>query len=850
MSKAVKLKPYLTAAVYAAVVLLLVIFFIRFLDKYDIHDILADLESIPAYKKLGALGLTVLSFAVMSSYDFLGLKYAGASVGYGKVLPVSFISYAFGNALGLSVLASGSVRYRYYSALGLSFNDISKLIIFTSSTLWAGLIFISGLAFTLSPPDFSFGGGLAFINLRFTGIILLLMCAVYIALLYKVKEPLRIFSFAVPLPSVSLGLKQLILGCADWIVVSGVLYVLLPDMGQVSFFTFLSIFLIAQIAGFISNVPGGVLVFEAIFISLYPAGATAGVISALLVFRVTYYILPLVAAACIVGFSELIRLRSVLQKPILFAGRVYKAVTPPLMSAAVFIGGVALLVSGATPISHEKLPIMAHFIPLALLEFSHFLGSLAGMGLIILSRGLYKRIDLAYVLTMILLISGVMLSVPKGAAVSTFLLQCVIVAALIPTRSLYDRKSSFFSEVLTKEWFVTILLIFGAFTWLGFFSYKHVEYRNELWWSFAFDEQASRFLRAMVGAFTLIMSLAFLKLFQPSAKTAAYSGNRQEIEPIIAKSKDTAAFLAYLPDKRFLFDEDHDSFIMYGTEGRSFISMGDPVGSEDRAAELIFEFRRLSARHGCKAVFYEIGTEYIPHYMDAGMKIFKIGEKARVRLNGFSLEGSRHSSARNTLKRAEKEGAEFRIIPKEEVRAILPELRRLSDDWLKGKNTREKRFSLGCFDEGYLCRSDCAVVYVDGAPAAFANLWNTEQRVELSIDLMRYGNNAPKNIMEYLFLKLMLYGKEQGYEYFNLGMAPMSGFQVHSFSPVWNRLAGIIYKHGEKFYNFRGLRSYKEKFDPVWEPRYIAVEGVFSLPAALTGVAFLISGGPSGIFSK
>lgn len=850
--KYMKNRHFLLFAFYSVLAVLLAVFLHSFLHKHSIHEIAADLNAIPAYKKILAVGLTLVSFGVLSLYDFMGLKYAGVKVAGKQVMLASFTSYAFGNSIGLSVLASGSVRYRYYSACGLSFGDISKVIVFTSATLWLGLVTLSGIMFVSRPPSVSASWGIPFINLYYIGAFLLILSAAYIFLLFRYREPFSIYSMPVSLPSPTLGMMQILVGCADWLCVSAVLYVLLPDSVNISYFSFLGMFILAQAAGLISHVPGGLLVFETVLLSFFPQGTISSAISALLVFRITYYILPLLAAACLMGFSEVLRLKSAMMKPILFAGRMYNAVTPMLMAAVVFIGGAYLLFSGATPVNPDRLPFLAKIIPLSLMESSHFLASLAGMGLIILSRGLFKKIDLAYQLTLILLTAGAVLSLLKGAEIETFALQGVIIFALFPTRSLYSKKSSFFSEVLTKEWLFTILVIFFVFTWLGFFSYKHVEYRSELWWTFTFDDQAPRFLRAMVGLFTLIAALAVFKLIQPSKPAfVPYTDDINKlIEPVVAGSDDTTAYLAYLPDKQYIFGEDGRSFIMYGTEGRSFISMGDPVGPEESAAELIFRFRKMSEEHGCRAVFYEIGADYIPHYMDAGLKIFKIGEQARVRLTGFSLEGSHWSGMRNTIKKSEKEGCSLKIFSGDEVSAILPVFRQISDEWMQTKNSREKRFSLGCFNEDYLRRMPFAAVMKDEKPVAFANIWMTDSKHELSIDLMRYGNDAPKGVMEYLFIKLILYAKDEGYEFFNLGMAPLSGFELHSFSPFWNRLAGVMYRHGERFYNFKGLRSYKEKFKPQWEPRYIAVQSIFALPAALKSVASLISDGTAGIFSK
>jgi Uncharacterized conserved protein len=133
---------------------------------------------------------------------------------------------------------------------------------------------------------------------------------------------------------------------------------------------------------------------------------------------------------------------------------------------------------------------------------------------------------------------------------------------------------------------------------------------------------------------------------------------------------------------------------------------------------------------------------------------------------------------------------------------------------------------------------------------AFASLWTSLSKVELSVDLMRYGPEAPPAVMQYLFTELMLWGREQGYQFFGLGMAPLAGLERRALAPLWSRLGAFMYRHGEQFYNFQGLREYKAKFDPIWEPRYIASPGGVALPRILTNIATLISGGLSGVLAK
>jgi len=174
----------------------------------------------------------------------------------------------------------------------------------------------------------------------------------------------------------------------------------------------------------------------------------------------------------------------------------------------------------------------------------------------------------------------------------------------------------------------------------------------------------------------------------------------------------------------------------------------------------------------------------------------------------------------------------------------------VSDDWLAAQSSAEKGFSLGFFDEAYLSRFPIAVIECGGRIQAFANIWAGSQHVEMSIDLMRYHRDAPKNVMEALFVHLMKWGKEQGYREFELGMAPLSGFEDSPVASVWNRLGSFLFEHGESIYNFQGLRAYKEKFNPTWEPHYLAYPGGLRLPRIMADVSALVAGGYRKIFRK
>ncbi|MEO7423807.1 MAG: phosphatidylglycerol lysyltransferase domain-containing protein, partial [Fibrobacteria bacterium] len=288
----------------------------------------------------------------------------------------------------------------------------------------------------------------------------------------------------------------------------------------------------------------------------------------------------------------------------------------------------------------------------------------------------------------------------------------------------------------------------------------------------------------------------------------------------------------------------------YRGEGRSLISMGDPVGPEADIRDLVWEYKSLADRCFAAPVFYQVSGDHLPLYIDIGLSFQKLGEDALIPLENFSLENKEFKGMRGAIRKLEKEGVEFRMLARGEAMAAMAEIQAVSESWLNAKNAKEKGFSLGFFDPEYLLRCPIAVARLDGRIVAFSNLWVNSVKDEFSCDLMRYSAGAPKGSMDFLFAGILAYGKAEGYRKFNLGMAPLSGIDNRPLAPLWSKAGDFLFRHGEHFYNFQGLRQYKEKFHPVWEPRYLASPGGLALPRVLANLATLISGGLKGIISK
>jgi phosphatidylglycerol lysyltransferase len=823
------------------------------LREYHYQDVISHLKALPKDRLLLGCLLTFLNYLIMAGYDLLALRYVQYQLPYRKIALVSFIGYAFSNNMSPPMLTAGSVRYRLYSTWGLSAEGIAKIVAFCIFTFWLGFLTLGGTVFLLEPTAIPRALHIPFVSVRPLGAIFLGLVVGYLTWSLLRKGPLKIGGWEFPLPSPQLLFTQIGIACVDWALAGTVLYALLPLDGKLSYAGFISIFLLAQLAGIVSQVPGGLGVFETMaLLLLSPYLPAAAALGALFAYRVIYYLLPLGVAAALLGIHEFFQKEAWLKRAVSLFGRWVPALVPQVLSITTFIGGVILLFSGATPELGGRLAWIERFLPLPVMEISHFLGSLAGTGLLLLARGLQRRLDAAYVLTVTVLVSGIIFSLLRGFDYEEAIALSVMLGALLPCRGYFYRKASLLSQRLTLAWVTAIVLVLLGSVWLGLFSYKHVEYSGELWWRFALSGDASRFLRATVGAFSFALFFALSRLLAPAPPEPAVAGaaDLEKAAIIMKKSRETCANLAFLGDKDLLFSGTGKAFIMYGIEGRSWIALGDPIGPEEEWPDLVWQFREMADRREGWTVFYEVKPKHLPLYLDLGLTLIKIGEEARVPLDTFSLEGRGGKGFRHLLHHVEGEGCSFELIPPERVSPLLPKLKQISDAWLADKHTREKRFSLGYFKEDYIRRFPAAIVRREGKVLAFANVWLGAEKEELSFDLMRYLPESPHGVMDYLFIQLMFWGKQEGYRWFNLGMAPLSGLGDRVLSPLWSRLGAFVFRHGEHFYNFQGLRQYKEKFDPDWEPRYLATPAGLALPRILTNLTTLISGGLKGIVAK
>jgi phosphatidylglycerol lysyltransferase len=537
----------------------------------------------------------------------------------------------------------------------------------------------------------------------------------------------------------------------------------------------------------------------------------------------------------------------------ILASELIYLLAPRIFAALAAISGVVLLLDLVMPNALDWLT--PGDLPIAIFEASHFLSSIAVTFLMVLSFGLEQRMRSAWAAGVVVFALAALFSVAIGHAWTIAVIFALSSAALLGARTAFYRIGGLHTMALAPQRLLLLVLAVGGVAWLGFFSYRNVEYSHDLWWTFAVDADASRFLRGLVVTLVTFLVVIAFQAIRPApapsapARTADVDKQITAIVRSAASSRPDAA-LAFLADKRFRFSEDGRAFIMYGVRGRNWIAMGPPIGPSDAGRALAFAMKREADIFRANLIFYATPLSFLPVALDLGLSVQKVGENALIDLPAFSLEGSQRSRIRQSAARLKRDGCRFEVYEGDALDPLMAALKEVSSDWLHEHRGTEKAFSLGRFDPGYLKTSPVAVVLLNDLPCAFANVWVSGDKAHSAIDLMRHSTSAPAGVMDLLIAEIALWAKEKGMQTLDLGMAPLSGLASEREAHPLSRIGALIYSHGEDLYGFEGLRKYKDKFRPRWEPVYLAGPSRVSLATAMADVALLTSGGLRGLFAK
>jgi phosphatidylglycerol lysyltransferase len=542
----------------------------------------------------------------------------------------------------------------------------------------------------------------------------------------------------------------------------------------------------------------------------------------------------------------------------------------PLRAEAGGVHGVALLTAGmgvinlisaVTPAASERLAVLERFSPLTVARGGHLAAALAGFALLVLSLSLWRRKRVAWMLTVMVLLASAIVHLIKGLDYEEALLSGALVSWLIYLRPNFHARSDTPSIRQGLQTLLMAFLFTLAYGTSGFYLLdRHFQVNFGLWaavrqtvvmFTQFYDpglEPITGFGRYFADSIYIIGAATFgyallmlirpvLVRHRPSPDDMARAG-----EIVRAYGRTSLARLTLLNDKLYFFSPG-GSVIAYTVQGRVALALGDPIGPTSDAAACLALFRHYCALNDWQPAFYQVLPDYLDLYKAADFNALCIGHEAIVNLADFTLEGSQNKNVRNAYNKLVRLGYTAEVVEPPHPPPLWRELRAISDEWLTRVGGSEMRFSFGWFDENYL--NTCPILLVrnpDGHIEAFANLILGFPTGEVAIDLMRHRQQSESGRMEFLFVSLIQWAKQKGFARLNLGLSALSGVGEKPEDPGLERALRYLYQHVNRFYNFKGLHAFKEKFHPLWSPRYLIYPGPASLPA----VALALLGADSG----
>ncbi|MCL4831163.1 MAG: bifunctional lysylphosphatidylglycerol flippase/synthetase MprF [Caldilineaceae bacterium] len=603
----------------------------------------------------------------------------------------------------------------------------------------------------------------------------------------------------------------------------------------------------------VSITPQGIGIVEGVmalvFTSLGLASGPATVVA--LAFRGLSFWLPL-----LIGFFVLRRLRTFAPQ------RQVQQEVWSVRLAALGVAAIGLinLISAVMPGLSSRLQFLAEYIPIEAVNGARLASAVLGFVLVVLSTHLWRRKRLAWLLATGMLTFSAAGHLLKGLDFEEAALALFGVVWLWSARHHFHARSdapSIWHGMRLLAGSALFTLAYGA---LGFYLLdRHYRVNYDLWGAVrqtvvmftqfydpglhpvtGFGLYFANSIYGIGGATALYALFALLR--PVVVRGGAKASERATAQTVIEKyGRSSLARLLLLPDKVYFVAS--ASIIGHVVKGRGALALGDPVGPAEDIPAAIAAFQNLCAQNDWTPAFFQVLPDYLPTYEQAGLDVLCLGHEAIVDLQTFSLEGRSNKHLRNAVNRLTRQGYGAVLHEAPHSDELLQQLRQVSDAWLTMAHGREKRFSLGWFDEEYL--STCPVMAIhneDGEITSFANILTEYQANEVTLDLMRRLPEVENGTMDFLFLSLFQWAKEQGYAGFNLGMSPLAGVGEQSDDPALERAIHFIYENLNQFYNFKGLHEFKEKFNPTWSPRYLIYPG----PARLMTIAYALNRASAG----
>lgn len=777
------------------------------------------LESFGRINRWHLFGLFVCggaSMILLSLYDLILVKTLKLDIATNKVFRVSYIINALNAIIGFGGFIGAGLRafvYKNYTS------ERKKLVHAISIVLISMLTGLSLLSILVVLHIFDASHILDKVSwVRWILYVVALFLPIFIA--YTIIKP-------IDQQHKTMGISCTLVSSLEWLAAAAVLYLstLTVDI-HIAFTTVIGIFIIAALVGLVSFIPGGFGAFDlVVIIGLKSLGVPEEkVLLALLLYRFAYYFVPVIIALILSTFEFGSSARRYFEESKYYAPA--KDVTSFLFSYQKDIVAKIPSFALAVLVLFTSLIFFINNITIVydgLYDANHFvyyimlcIHTSACLLLFINIRGIFKQSRRAIIFVMISLI---LIFVATVYTYASFLLLAWLILIFVLLIFAYRRakvvKRPFRLKKLVLTLLVSVVVLYINHLFISETLYALDIYHLEM------DTSLLRYyfwltilvIVLLVGTIAWLMEVRFNRphkvkdLSQCISIIETYGGNY-------------LSHLIYSDDKDIFMDESKQAFMMYRYKSNALVVLGDPIGDDKVFQSLLIDFYSYAEKLGYDIIFYQVSDRYMPLYHNFGNQFFKLGEEAIIDLTQFTTSGKKRRGFRATLNKFEDLNIKFDIIEPPFSQELISELKEVSDQWLDGRN--EMHFSVGQFTEDYLEKAPIGVMKNDeGKIIAFCTLMPTYYNEAISVDLIRWLPDLDLPLMDGLYLHMLLWGKEKGYKAFNMGMATLSNVGQLDYSYPRERIAGRVFEHFNGLYRFQGLRRYKEKYGPGWEPRFL-----------------------------
>ncbi|WP_056949580.1 bifunctional lysylphosphatidylglycerol flippase/synthetase MprF [Lentilactobacillus kisonensis] len=775
-----------------------------------------------------------ISIIPMLIYDFSIVKFLPTKFSPGYVVRSGWVVNTFTNLLGFGGLLGASLRAHFYGK-----GATRKQILYAISKV--ALFLVSGLSllcFTALVMIFGFGIGTMFAHYW----IWLVGGAAYFPSVFvftKINNS-NFFKDLTTRQELTMTLGSFLeWGSAlGFFILIGFLMHLPIDLALV-----IPIFVVANVAGVVSMIPGGLGSFD-IFIIIglgFIGVARSDALVWILLYRLFYYLLPFIVGTILFVHDTGHKFNQFLDElPRIIIQRVAQV----FLTGFMYFSGVMMLLFATVPNVVITNRLYIRLVPYSIFFVSHMMNIIVAFLLIGLGSGIWARTKRAFWPTVVVVILSILNTWFNEAF--TWRMITVFVVILV---TLWLSRGVLYRDRMANSWGALVLnssifiVTFVVYTMIGIAANRHSPLHFDA--AYLFPSEAVwliGFVGLLIAILVLFITNIYLTAYRPGWLSEPFDAKR--VRGVIDKfGGNENSHLAFLRDKQIYFYQENgvdQVFFMYKQVADKLLIMGEPVGNPAKVGAAIDNFMTTADKQGLKLIFYEINQALTMQLHESGFDFIKTGEDGLVDLDQFTLSGKRHRGERALMHKFDREGFKFEVVSPPFTKEFMQTLKTISDEWLGNKG--EKGFSLGFFDDYYLRQAPIAVMKnAAGEIVAFANIMPDGNKLTTSIDLMRSSAKAPSGIMDGVLINLYEESRKKGFKYFDLGMSPLSNVGTSRFSFTQERIVHLIYQYGYKFYSFEGLRSYKDKYVDKWESKYIAYYRGSSLVFSVLQVLLIVN---------